>query len=126
MTVRVYLSTDLSTNDPYVAVESTDAARVSVVVNLTHPFMEQVSGSEGMLNYLRHCTYDAIAEWRARHKAADLDPSTIKLLKDDLMRLPSQIEMRLPRLEADEAAVASGESAVLADVVAASEDHDSR
>jgi hypothetical protein len=58
-----------------------------------------------MLNYLRQCTYDAIAEWRARHKADDLDPDTIKLLKDDLMRLPSQIELRLPSLEPDEAAV---------------------
>jgi hypothetical protein len=73
------------------------------VVNMTHPFLEQVSGSEGTLNYLRQCTYDAIAEWRARHKAANLDPDTIKWLKDGLMRLPSQIDMRSPVMsETDE------------------------
>ncbi len=97
--VKGYLSNDLSSNDPYVVVDSTTAGRVSVVVNLSHPFLEQLSGSEGMLNYLRQCTYDAIAEWQARHKAASLDPDTIKLLKDRLMRLPGQIEMRLPSME---------------------------
>jgi hypothetical protein len=45
------------------------------------------------LNYLRHCTYDAIAEWQARQKARRLDPNTIKLLKDKLLRIPLDIDM---------------------------------
>ena len=88
-----YLPTDLSPNDPYVIVDSTTGDRVVVIVNLQHPYLEEISGSEGVLNYLRQCTYDAIAEWQAMRKEASLDPDTVKLLKDRLLRLPSQIEM---------------------------------
>jgi len=42
---------------------------------------------------LRHCTYDAIAEWQAAKKVSQLDPDTIKILKDKLLRLPLDIEM---------------------------------
>jgi hypothetical protein len=93
LTVSGYLIADASSNDPYVAVESTDPAQVIVAINLNHPHIAQLSGTEGMLNYLRHCTYDAIAEWQARHKTSALDPHTIKMLKDKLLRLSLQIEM---------------------------------
>jgi len=88
-----YLVDEMSPNDPYVVVDSTTPTRVIVIVNLHHPHLEFITGSEGVLNYLRHCTYDAIAEWQARHKAATLDPETIKVLKDRLLRIPMQMEM---------------------------------
>jgi hypothetical protein len=91
----------MSLNDPYVAVDATTADRVVVMVNLQHPHMQQIVGSEGFLNYLRHCTYDAIAEWQARHKAATIDPDTIKLLKDRLLRIPLEIEMHAVAAEGD-------------------------
>ena len=47
-----------------------------------------------MLNYLRHCTYDGIAEWQARRNEAGLDPDIIKVLKDRMLRLPLEIEMQ--------------------------------
>ena len=97
-----YLPTDLSPNDPYVIVDATTTDRVVVIVNLEHPFLEEISGSEGVLNYLRQCTYDAIAEWQAMRKTAVLDPDTVKLLKDRLLRLPSQIEMRREATPASE------------------------
>ena len=93
LNVSGYLLMDSSSNDPYVSVESSEPTRVIVVINLNHPHISQLSGSEGMLNYLRHCTYDAIAEWQARHQSSELDPNTIKLLKDRLLRLSLQIEM---------------------------------
>lgn len=89
-----YLPTDLSPNDPYVIVDTATEDRVVVIVNLEHPYLEEISGSEGVLNYLRQCTYDAIAEWQAMRKTAALDSDTVKLLKDRLLRLPSQIQMR--------------------------------
>ena len=46
-----------------------------------------------LLHYFRHCIYDAISEWQARNKAATIDPDTIKLLKDKLLRIPFEIEM---------------------------------
>ena len=53
-----------------------------IIVNTQHPHWTQLSGSEGVLNYLRHCTYDGVAEWQARRMSASLDPDTIKVLKD--------------------------------------------
>lgn len=110
--VSGYLIADASDNDPYVVVDAARADRISVVVNMNHPYVKELSGAEGILNYLRHCTYDAIAEWQARHKAGSMDPDTIKMLKDRLLRLPSFIEMHQPTGDASEPAEpanASGE-----------------
>jgi hypothetical protein len=92
-TVKGYLANDPSPNDPYVLSDSTSGDKIVVVVNMNHPYLEKVVGSEGFLNYLRHCTYDAIAEWQAAKKVSQLDPDTIKILKDKLLRLPLDIEM---------------------------------
>lgn len=91
--VKGYLAHDPSPNDPYVLTDSTSGDDIMVIVNMNHPYLEMVVGSEGFLNYLRHCTYDAIAEWQAFKSASQLDPDTIKVLKDKLLRLPINIEM---------------------------------
>jgi len=54
--------------------------------------MGQLEGSSGVMNYFRHCIYDAIAEWQARRKQGKIDPSTIKILKDGLLRVSLTIE----------------------------------
>lgn len=92
LAVRVYVRADLSPNDPYVVTESAKGDEVTVIVNTAHPHWSQLKGSEGVLNYLRHCTYDAMAEWQARSKASRMDPDTIKLLKDQLLRVPFELE----------------------------------
>lgn len=94
--IRGYLIADGSVNDPYIVVESSKPNEVLIIINQLHPHWTQIKGSEGVLNYLRHCTYDALAEWQARHKAATLDPDTIKMLKDHFLRLPLDIEMHQP------------------------------
>lgn len=99
--VSGFLVGETSPNDPYVVVDATSSSRVTVIVNLQHPHIEQLVGSEGFLNYLRHCTYDAIAEWQARHKAANIDPDTIKALKDRLLRIPMEMEMHAPAVVGD-------------------------
>jgi hypothetical protein len=91
--IRGYLEQDTSANDPYVVSESTKPDAVSVIVNMNHPYIEELQGSSGMLDYLRHATYDAIAEWQARRRTSAIDPDTVKLLKDRLLRLPVDIEM---------------------------------
>ena len=86
-----FLMNGSSPNDPYVVVEATDESRLMVIVNAQHPHWKQLIGSEGVLNYLRHCTYDGVAEWQARRKSAGLDPDTIKMLKDRMLRLSLEI-----------------------------------
>lgn len=99
-----YLASDLSQNDPYVAIDSAASERINIILNINHPFLAEISGAEGFLNYLRQSTYDAVAEWKAMQKAAILSPDTIKLLKDQLLRLPSQIEMRIEQAREDHTA----------------------
>ncbi len=100
--IKGYLAADLSANDPYVVVESTSGNEVLVIVNTSHPHWSQLKGSEGVLNYLRHCTYDAIAEWQARRKIGRFDPDTIKILKDRLLQVPLAIEMSASEAIADD------------------------
>ncbi|MCW5555992.1 MAG: hypothetical protein KIS67_28020 [Verrucomicrobiae bacterium] len=92
LTVRLFTVGDMSPNDPYVTVDARKANEVVIVINQVHPHWGQLKGSDGVLNYLRHCTYDGIAEWQARAKASRLDPDTIKLLKDKLLRVPFEME----------------------------------
>jgi hypothetical protein len=89
------LDSTKSANDPYVISEATQPNRVVVVININHPHVAQID-ENGLLNYFRHCTYDALAEWRARNQAATIDPGTIKRLKDDLLRVAFDIEMHQP------------------------------
>lgn len=90
--VRLFTVADMSPNDPYVTVDARKPKEVVIVINQVHPHWGQLKGSDGVLNYLRHCTYDGIAEWQARAKASRLDPDTIKLLKDKLLRVPFEME----------------------------------
>jgi hypothetical protein len=93
LTIKGFLTTAASPNDPYVAVDATQNNEVMVVVNVEHPHFRQLKGAEGVLNYLRHCTFDAVAEWKARQQQSPLTPQTITILKDQLLRVPFEIEM---------------------------------
>jgi hypothetical protein len=93
ITLKAYLSMNRSENDPYFVSEATNLNEVIVVINRTHPHWAQLSGSENVLNFFRHCVYDALAEHLARHKKGNLQPDTIKLFKDRFLRVPIQIEM---------------------------------
>lgn len=105
LVVRGFLASDLSPNDPYIVLEAAHPSEVLVIINTQHPHWMQIRGSEGVLNYLRHCTYDGIAEWKARRKAGRIDPSTIKLLKDQLLRLSMEMEMSEAAAEQEDASV---------------------
>lgn len=85
--VKVFVDNEMSPNDPYVLVEATQPDEVVVIINASHPHWTQVTGDHGTLNYLRHCTYDGVAEHMARIKKGTINPGTIKLLKDQLLRV---------------------------------------
>ncbi|MGH3032788.1 MAG: ATP-binding protein, partial [Gaiellaceae bacterium] len=88
-----YLAMDTSPNDPYYTSDSRGTAdTIIVVVNRRHPQWSQLGDSESVLTYLRHCVYDAIAEWQCRRITGMVQPHTIKALKDNLLRLPARIE----------------------------------
>jgi len=90
--VSVYLVYDLSPNDPYVVLETAKVEDLTIIINFAHPYVRtQIEGENGVLNYLRHCIYDAVAEAKARSINRPLDADTIKLFKDQLLRVPFQI-----------------------------------
>ncbi len=87
--VWLYVADDMSPYEPYVIIESTQSkSMVVVIVNKAHPHWKHLKGSESILNFLRHCTYDGVAEWKAYFKAGRIDPDTVKLIKDNLLRVP--------------------------------------
>jgi len=92
ITVYLYLQSDLSINDKYLTVDAARDNEIIVIVNKNHPHWYQIRGAEGVLNYLRHCVYDGIAEWKARKKQGTIDPDTIKVFKDGYLRIPMEIE----------------------------------
>lgn len=97
LTVRVYVESAMSTTEPYLTVDSAKAKEVIIIVNAAHPHWLQLDNALSVLNYLRHCIYDGVAEWQAK-KYVDkkVDPDTIKILKDRLLRLPLDIENSQP------------------------------
>ncbi|WP_142683037.1 ATP-binding protein [Chitinophaga polysaccharea] len=93
--VKVYIDGEMSPNDPYVIVEASKSDEVIIIVNASHPHWNQISGDHGTLNYLRHCTYDGVAEHMARFKKSTINPNTIKILKDSLLRVAFSIEQNI-------------------------------
>lgn len=92
VTVIGVLDSTKSANDPYVISEATQPDRVVVVINMNHPHLGEID-ENGLLNYFRHSTYDALAEWKARNQVSSIDPGTIKRLKDGLLRVSLEIQM---------------------------------
>jgi hypothetical protein len=93
VTIKLYLGTDLSERDAYVYQESARPSEVIVTVNQNHPFWStQLKGPDSVLEYLRQCVYDALAEWQAGNRMARFDSDTIKWLKDGFLRLPMDME----------------------------------
>jgi len=79
----------MSPNDPYLLIESTESATsVIVIINLAHPHWSQLTEDESILNFIRHCTYDGVSEWKAFHATGKILPDTVKLIKDNLLRIP--------------------------------------
>lgn len=91
----------MSPNDPYVVSDSAKARQITVIVNTAHPYWStQLAGSESVLDYLRHCMYDSVAEWQARLRTSHVDAETVKLLKDQLLRVPLRMESHEGEAEA--------------------------
>ena len=98
--VWVYIvSGDFGPNDPYVVCEAGQDGKIIVIINMQHPHVLNIEGEQGLINYFRHCVYDAVAEWQAQRLRSKLDPNTIKMLKDQLLRVSFQMEQHASQTE---------------------------
>lgn len=96
MTILVYIDTIGSPNDPYYVNEDIDQATLSIVVNRQHPHWRMLEGENSVINYLRHCVYDGVAEHRAT-RLNRVESDSVKRLKDSYLRVPFEL------LQGDEA-----------------------
>ncbi|CAN5456572.1 hypothetical protein BH11ARM1_BH11ARM1_12900 [soil metagenome] len=93
--VRVFLSDSASPNDPYFAFDFPEQGEIMVMVNMRHPHISQVRGTDGFANYLRHCVFDSVAEYKTVLQRGEVHPNTVRMYKDGLLRVPIQIEERI-------------------------------
>ena len=101
--VWVYIvSGDFGPSDPYVICEAGQDGKIIVIINMRHPHVSNIEGEQGLMNYFRHCVYDAVAEWQAQRLRSRLDPNTIKMLKDQLLRVSFQMEQHASQAENQE------------------------
>ena len=90
MTIRVYIDAIGSPNDPYFVNEDTDDVNLAIVVNRQHPHWRMLEGENSVVNYLRHCVYDGVAEHRATRRGR-VESDTVKRLKDSYLRVSFEI-----------------------------------
>ncbi len=82
-----------SSFEPYVLIESSSKTNcVLVLINTLHPHYEEITTSETLINFIRHCVYDGVAEWKAIKLLGSIQPYTIKHLKDSLLRVPFEMK----------------------------------
>lgn len=87
--IKLYIQSDISINDPYLIIRpEKDKNKLSIIINKSHPHWGDLGNSDSVLNFLRHCTYDGVAEWKAASLGRSLEPDSIKKIKDDLLRIP--------------------------------------
>lgn len=94
--IDVYMAKDPSPNDPYVYVEASRDDSLTVIINMRHPHFEHLEDSPDVLEHLRHCVYDGLAEWKARRLRSDLQPDTITAIKNGFLRIAPSLELHRP------------------------------
>lgn len=86
--ILVILSDESSPWDPYLIVRPLGGERkVTVVINVNHPYWMELADNNSRFNFLQNCIYDGVAEWKAGFIVKRLDPDTIKSIKDSLLRI---------------------------------------
>jgi len=90
--LNIFLSGEFAEADPYIGVEITKENILNIVLNMGHPIMKDLRGSMGVLNHIKHCTYDGIAEWKANKNWETDNPQVIRTIKDSLLRISRTID----------------------------------
>jgi hypothetical protein len=87
LTVKLFMDSSSSPNDPYFFGDYVSDEEVIVCVNTRHRFWEDyVTDAQDILIYTLNCIYDAIAEWKCMRRTGEIRPDTVKVIKDALMR----------------------------------------
>ena len=92
LTLKVYLSEESSERNPYLGIDISPDDVLNVVINMKHPHVRDLSGRLGVLNHLKACTYEGVAQWKVRHTWNEDRPELIRVIKDALLRVGASID----------------------------------
>lgn len=86
--ITVIINSDSSIYEPYLVIQfRSKNNEVGVLINRHHPHWKSMSNTEVVDHFIRHCIYDGISEWKANWLlGGTLQPETIKMIKDRLLR----------------------------------------
>ena len=87
LVLDVFLTRQLSERDSYLGIEIRGDDTLSVVINLNHPHINDLNGRIGVLNHLKACTYEGVAQWKVKAAWDDDKPELIRAIKDALLRV---------------------------------------
>jgi hypothetical protein len=89
--IRLFLL-EVSPNDPYYAYEISDPKTILITINESHPSYTELSGVEAVRCHLKHCAFDAVAEWKCRQQVGHVQPESVRQIKDRLFHVSTVIE----------------------------------
>ena len=85
--LNIFLADDLSDRDPYLGIVALAPDVVTVVINMNHPHINDLNGRMGVLNHLKACTYEGVAQWKVKKAWDEENPALIRAIKDSLLRV---------------------------------------
>lgn len=85
--VTVILNSDSTIYEPYLVIRfRSQKDEIGILINRNHPHWKTMESVEAIFNFIKHCIYDGISEWKANWLIGSLEPETIKMIKDRLLR----------------------------------------
>lgn len=85
--ITVIINGDATIYEPYLIIRFRAVRNeVGVVINKNHPHWKTMETPEVIFYFIKHCIYDGLSEWKANWLIGALDPETIKMIKDRLLR----------------------------------------
>lgn len=86
---------ELSPNDPYYEYEVMENRDLRIIINSSHPAYSLLDSSEARIAHYHHVLFDAIAEWKCTQYHSPMAPESIRLMKDQLFRVVSEVAAQL-------------------------------
>lgn len=73
--------------DPHLTIEAgAEAGTIHLVINGLHPYYSSIESTDGLEECLRQYIYDAIAEYKVSRLEQRIDPTSVRRLKNDLLK----------------------------------------
>lgn len=87
--VKVVISSASSVYDPYLIVQlKSDKNKLTILINKNHTYWNELSSAGSIFDFIVSCIYDGLSEWKAYYLVGNIEPDTIKSIKDTFLRLP--------------------------------------